>query len=330
MKHLGAIAALVSMGLSLISAPARAADPTSPAADALPAVIVRAPAPKRVHQLVQQFGEAFSGDRLSRWARPVCPLVLGLERDHAFYIEQRIDTIAKAAGVPVESGKCEPNLVVVVSEHATALRQSIARRGRGMLNSGSRWPIDKVQLRAFAMDDDAPAHVFYLNGESATFGGSALDVAGSSTLADVNGALSNFLFGPPVVSGFAPSRLIPKADDALQRVFVIIDGERVVGLTLQQIAAYVSMVALAEIRIDPPLQNVDTITAMFADKTAGKTPADDLTFWDRAYIGALYNSPSQTSLASQRSIMSQRIAHSIEVLTVPDADAANAPAAPSK
>jgi hypothetical protein len=213
-------------------------------------VIVRAPAPKRVHQLVEQFGVAFSDDRLSRWSRPVCPLVLGLERDHAFYIEQRIDTIAKAAGVPVEPGKCEPNLVVVVSEHATALRQSIARRGRGLLNSGSRWPIDKVQLRAFAKDDDAPAHVFYLTGESATFGGNALELGGSSTLADVNGAFSNFLFGPPVVSGFGPSRLIPKVDDALQRVFVILDGERVVGLTLQQIAAYVSMVTLAEIKVD--------------------------------------------------------------------------------
>ena len=330
MKHAGVMVVAALTAFSLLSVAAKAADPTPAGADSMPTVVVRAPAPKRVHQLVEQFGEAFSDDRLSRWSRPVCPLVLGLEHDHAFYIEQRIDTIAKAAGVPVEPGKCEPNLVVVVSEHATALRQSIARRGRGLLNSGSRWPIDKTQLRAFAQDDGAPAHVFYLTGEAATFGGNALDVGGSSTLADSNNSFSNFLFGPPIVSGFAPSRLIPKVDDALQRVFVIIDGDRVVGLTIQQIAAYVSMVALAEIRVDPPLQNVDTITAMFADKKAGKTPADDLTFWDRAYLGALYNAPSQTSLASQRSVMTQRIAHSIEVLTVPDADAATAPAAPSK
>jgi hypothetical protein len=329
MRHAGVLVAVAVTALGLLVVAARSAEPT-PAADALPTVIVRAPAPKRVHQLVEQFGVAFSDDRLSRWSRPVCPLVLGLERDHAFCI----DTIAKAAGVPVEPGKCEPNLVVVVSEHATALRQSIARRGRGLLNSGSRWPIDKVQLRAFAKDDDAPAHVFYLTGESATFGGNALELGGSSTLADVNGAFSNFLFGPPVVSGFGPSRLIPKVDDALQRVFVILDGERVVGLTLQQIAAYVSMVTLAEIKVDRPLPDVDTITSMFADKAAGKTPQDDLSFWDRAYLGALYNAPSQTSLAAQRSIMSQRIAHSIEVLTVPDADAvtqsAVAPAAVSK
>jgi hypothetical protein len=329
MKQVAAIAALVSVGLGLLVAPARAADP-APGADAVPTVIVRAPAPKRVHDLVKQFGEAYSGDRLSRWSRPICPLVLGLERDHAFYIEQRIDTIAKAAGVPLDPGKCEPNLVVVISDHANALRAAIGRRGRGLLNSGSRWPIDKTQLAAFTKDDGAPAHVFYLNGESATYGGNALDVGASSSLADTNGAFSNFLFGPPVVSGFAPSRLVPKADDALQRVFVIIDGERVVGFTLQQIAAYVSMVALAEIRVDPPLRNVDTITGMFADKAAGKTPADELTFWDRAYLGALYNAPSQTSLSSQRSIMSQRIAHSIEVLTVPDAEAANPPTAPSK
>jgi len=322
---------IILAAVILLAAGPASADP--PPSSPIAEVTVTAPSVKKVPQLVERFGEVTSGDRLSRWAMPVCPLVIGLSPDHSAFIAERMKDIARAARIPIEPGKCEPNIVVVISVDADAVRRVIARKGRGVLNSGSRWPIDKSQLYDFAKEDGAPAHVFYLTGEGDAFSGAPVQVGGSSE-ADSTGAFSGFMFGPPVVQGYLPSRLTPKVDDVLQRVFVIIDGNRVVGLTLQQIAAYASMVTMAEVRVNPPLRDVDTITAMFADAKAGAPTPPDLTFWDRAYLGALYGVQSSTSASSQRSDMSRRIAHAVEVLNVPDAApvpasvAAPAPAAP--
>jgi hypothetical protein len=299
------------------------------AADATPEVVVVAPSPKIVPKLVERFGEPFSGDRLARWNGPVCPYVMGLTLAHDGFIAGRIGEVAKAAGVPIDPGACEPNLVVVISADADALRKAVARRGERVFSDG-RWPADTLQLAAFAKDDGLAAHVFYLNGTalaSSGRGGSGLSAETAAPPASAVG-LSALLFGPPTVSGWLPSRLTPHVEPALQRVVLILDGRKVEGLTLAQISGYAAMVTLAEVRVDKPLSEVGTITALFADREAGRAPAQDLTFWDRAYLGALYNAPAQSGVALQRSAMALRIQHAIEVLQVAPAGAA-APTPPA-
>jgi hypothetical protein len=289
---------------------------------------VTAPSPKKVPQLVERFGRPFSGDRLARWTAPICPQMRGLTQEHAQFVVNRIVEIAKAAQVPIEPGKCSPNLIVIVSADDLALRKAVGRRGERLLNSGSRWPIDKNQLSAFVKDDGLPAHVFYMLGEGAV-DGAPVDQNSTSTAA---AGFGDSLFGPPIVSGFLPSRLTPKVDDVFGRVFVIVDGKQLAGFDLAQIAAYLTMVTVAEVRVDQPLTDVDTIMAMFADVKQGKTPPSDLTFWDRAYLGALYNSPTQMNVSFQRDVMARRIEHAIQILDVPTSKTPAPPqsAAPAK
>jgi len=299
------------------------------AADTTQEVVVVAPSPKIVPKLVERFGEPFSGDRLARWSGPVCPYVMGLTLEHDGFIAARIGEVAKAAGLSIDPGNCEPNLVVVIAADADALRKAVAKRG-GRVFSDGRWPTDKLQLAAFAKDDGLPAHVFYVNGTalaSSGRGGAGLSAETAPPPASATG-LSDLLFGPPTINGWLPSRLTPHAEPSLQRVVLILDGRKVEGLTLAQIAGYAAMVTLAEVRVDKPLSEVNTITALFADREAGRTPAQDLTFWDRAYLGALYNAPAESSVSFQRSAMTERIQHAIEVLQVAPAGAA-APTPPA-
>jgi hypothetical protein len=117
-----------------------------------------------------------------------------------------------------------------------------------------------------------------------------------------------------VVQGYLPSRLAPHVEPSLERVVLVLDGRRLTNLPVSQIAAYAAVVTLAEIRTSQPVQGVKTITTLFADLDAGRTPAEDLTFWDRAYLGALYGAEAQSDFSAQRSAMSNRIAHAIESL----------------
>jgi hypothetical protein len=316
------------IGLLSASGPALAADPPGPPAPTpvVAGVTVTAPALKRVPDLVQTFGRPYSGDRLSRWRAPVCPYVSGFAPEQNSFIAARIIQISKAAKQLDPEKACDPNIVIIAAPNDLTLRRQIGQHGQTLLSPQSRWPVDKLQLEAFIKDDGLPAHVFYASSiVSAVAGGAPLDegnVAGS--VADTSGALA--AFSAPVVANTPPGRLIPSVDQAFNHVFVVLDGRQLDGLTSGQIAAYVSMITLAEVRIETTPRDVDTIINLFTDKKAGRTPPEDLTFWDRAYLGALYNAPTQTNISFQRSVMEARIEHAIEVLKLPPppADASSA------
>jgi hypothetical protein len=307
------------IGLLSVGGPALAADPPPPpsAAPAVSGITVTAPALKRVPALVETFGRPTSGDRLSRWRGPVCPYVTGLAPEQNSFIAARIIQISKAAKQLDPEKRCDPNIIVIAAGNDLTLRQQIGQHAQTLLSPLSRWPVDKLQLWAFIKDDGLPAHVFYASSTVTAFGGGTpLDEGNiSGSLADISGALN--AFGAPTVAHAPGSRLVPPVDDAFNRVVIVLDGRQLDGLTSGQIAAYVSMITLAEVRVDSPPRDVDTIVNLFADRKTGRTPPEDLTFWDRAYLGALYNAPTQINISMQRSVMETRIEHAIEVLKLP-------------
>jgi hypothetical protein len=315
--RLAALACLIE--LLTVSGVAIAADPTPPSspAPAVAGVTVTAPSLKRVPDLVETFGQPYSGDRLSRWRGPVCPYVTGFSPDQNSFIAARIIQISKAAKQLDPQKACDPNIIVIASANDLTLRRQIGQHPQTLLSPQSRWPVDKNQLWAFIKDDGLPAHIFYASSETSAFGGGTPIDEGNVTgsVADVSGALS--AFNAPVVEQARASRLTPNVDDAFKRVVVVLDGRQLDDLTSGQIAAYVSMITLAEVRVDAPPRDVDSIVNLFADRKAGRTPPDDLTFWDRAYLGALYNAPTQINISMQRSVMEDRIEHAIEVLKLP-------------
>ncbi len=316
------------MALLAVSRPASAAEPPPPSgsATAVAGVTVTAPALKRVPALVETFGRPYSGDRLSRWREPPGPYVNGFTPEQNSFIAARIIQISKAPKQLEPETACNPN-IIIASTNDLSLRRQIGEHARRLLSPHSRWPVDKVQLSAFIEDDGLPAHVFYESSIVSAFaGGAPLDEgATAGSLADVSGALS--AFGAPVATSTQASRLTPIVDNAFSRVFVVLDGRQLDGLSSGQIAAYVSMITLAEVRLQATPRDVDTIVNLFADRKAGRTPPEDLTFWDRAYLGALYNAPTQIDISFQRSVMEDRIAHAIDTLRLPPPPAV-APTAP--
>ena len=97
---------------------------------------------------------------------------------------------------------------------------------------------------------------------------------------------------------------------------MIVDDKRIVGLILSQISGYLSLVRLAEVKPGADLEHVSTIMNMFDDRSAGREPPGDLTFWDRAYLGALYDTDAEINFSMQRSSMVAHIRHDVAVHNV--------------
>jgi hypothetical protein len=75
----------------------------------------------------------------------------------------------------------------------------------------------------------------------------------------------------------------------LTSVIVIVDTQRVreSGITYGQLAAYIAMVGLAELRSDPKTGAAPTILSLFS--TSGKDRPTGLSLWDQAYLKTLYH-----------------------------------------
>jgi hypothetical protein len=100
----------------------------------------------------------------------------------------------------------------------------------------------------------------------------------------------------------------------MRAVVLVIDAKRLVGLNGQQIGAYVALRSMADVN------DVDiatpTMANMFSLQQLAKPVPDDLTFWDRAYLGALYKTESEPNLQLQQSAMAARIVHAVKSQTI--------------
>jgi hypothetical protein len=90
----------------------------------------------------------------------------------------------------------------------------------------------------------------------------------------------------PIVRRNFASRLREPHLDVMKRSFVIVDVDRLDGVTLEQLADYVAFVALAQIDPEADLSRFDSILNLFQPggmQTSGLSP------WDRAYLDGLYD-----------------------------------------
>ena len=200
-------------------------------------------------------------DSLARWQEPIemCPSVSGLPRDDGEFILARLSQIALVAGAPLGPENCKVNLYVIVTEKAHELLKALEKKNTKMYTNG--YP---TLIREFR-SSTSPIRVWY-NAELYDRYGTRLESGGSWHTA---------------------SRIIFSSIRDLASVFVIIDTRRLKGVTFGQIAAYVAMVGLAELRSDPKLGTAPTILSLFS--TSEGKPPPGLTLWDQAYLKALYH-----------------------------------------
>jgi len=200
---------------------------------------------------------------------PLCPGVMGMKEAGALPLIDRIRANARALDVPLAAeDDCNPNLVIVIADGEQLGVAGLQRKSPHLFASLTLH--ERQELAA----DPGPVHAWNLT-EMRTRDG--MQMGGRQGLVN-----------PPVVSMWmAHSKIyIPVRTDIIAS-FILLERDAVQGKTLVQLADYVTMRGLAQTRPPEAATALDTILALFDGD--GPRPAE-MTAFDRAYLGALYDS----------------------------------------
>jgi hypothetical protein len=216
------------------------------------------------------------GGQMARFDGPVCPVVIGLPDQYAAMVGARIRKVANAARIPVAPADCEGNIVLIVAADADALVKDLRANVPNMFAGMDLQEVRKAMR-------EGPVHV-WSSTEVRSEDGLRLTDSGLETKGN-NSAPTLRVHTASVIN--LPTRQVT------MRSIVVIDDQAVLGKSLNQIADYVSMRALAGAR--PPAGGTgDTILALFDPAVAA--PAG-LTYMDAAYLAGLYRTaPNQKSI----------------------------------
>jgi hypothetical protein len=217
---------------------------------------------RQVRTFVSAIAMQRFGDSRARWEKPtlLCPQVAGLPRGDGEFILARLSQVALVAGAPLGPEHCKANFYVIVTEKPNELLKGLEKKHPEMYTNGYYTLIRKFESAT------SPIRVWY-NAE-------LYDESGWRLRGSASGTASNIAFS---------------SMRDLTSVIVIVDTQRVreSGVTFGQIAAYIAMVGLAELRSDPKIGAAPTILSLFS--TSGKERPPGLTSWDQAYLKALYH-----------------------------------------
>jgi hypothetical protein len=238
----------------------------------------RAQLEREVSKFVEEIAAPQPGAEggLARWRVPLCAVVAGLRQEEAGSILQGVAQMARAADVPLAAENCRPNLFILVTARPQELLQGM-NHGRHRIFWFGRDALPAIVDEFIATP--RPVRVWYTRSMR-----DAWDVPPSGGL-----------LGPAAIASAKPNELMSNVAYRFSRVFVIVDWSQLEQASLEQLADYVGMVSLAEIRLTAHVDDTRTILNLF-DGTAQTAPPSRLSDWDRAFIKSLYETDPTSKL----------------------------------
>ena len=290
---LGVTAQRVNSGSNSRTAPAIFTASEPPAAKpALPGVTIEASKERHALRLkVDRFVTSVAiqpwGDALYRWTKPVCPLVAGLPKAQGEFVLAHISKAAIDAHAPLAGRVCSPNLFVVATDDdPEPLLRAWWARDRQMYN------FQTVGIEAVEdfIHSARPIRVWYN-----TYVGCAGGAGAGESMASVllgTGVLP--LGSAPIgCGGTLGSRIVRMSTGSdISSVIIVVDGRQMKRVNLGQMADYIALVGLADVRLDTDSTPVPSILELFGHGT----PPQGLTRWDRALLYSLYNTSHRSRL----------------------------------
>jgi len=206
----------------------------------------------------------------ARWQQRICIGVVNLRHDAARIIIDQVSTAAEAIGLEPAAPGCSPNILVIASDDANALANTLVESKPFAFRPGYAGAAQSSEaLEAFRVSEQ-PVRWWHVS------------------LPVVRGSGAPAVRLPGRDAPFIPGsgRLTTEVTNRLLRSFVILDVNRMEGVSFQQVGDYIGMVALAQIDLDADTGSFDTVLNLFTDP--GRV--DAMTDWDRAYLASLYGS----------------------------------------
>lgn len=259
---------------------------------------------RRVSEFVvhlTDFGDRATG--MARWRDAVCPLVSGISQQQGDFVLARVSEIAQAAGAPLGGKKCRPNLLIMVTGKPQALLQDLVKKHRTLLFGDApgklidTWVATSRPVRTwYDTMEKTPEGLPML--QTSFPGMTTGQTASENSLGTVSVNAVNSLGGGGLSSKTnswsQPSHLTLNGVWTIYRVVEVVDATQLKGASLGQIADYVAMSGLAQLRQDASLGDDPTILRLFDKAPQAASPG--LTDWDRAFLKSMYSTEQKSVL----------------------------------
>jgi len=203
-----------------------------------------------------------------RWQPPICPLVAGLPRDRGEFILARLSQVARDSAAPLAPEACKPNFLIVATTEPERLLEKWWARSPGLF-----YRVRGIGGAKHFVHTDRPIRIWY--NANAGCGDGAM------TTVDVEG----FTYPSCSNGGLRSKRYWAEVRD-IQSVIMVVDLGRIKDLNIGQLADYIAMTGLAEIREDAEPGSAPTILHLFGDTNTARPMG--LSSWDQAFLKALY------------------------------------------
>ncbi|MEO7864337.1 MAG: hypothetical protein ABIR63_00480 [Sphingomicrobium sp.] len=214
---------------------------------------------------VERLAEAGATDQLARWKEEICPAVAGIDPAEAAWVEDRIAASAKTVGLRRRT-KCVPDLLVIIDPDAAAIAKEIAS---DFPRDDGMWRINRF------LKSDRPVRWLTVTDECAE-----------------RCELRNSRITKPTTAGFTA-------------VLILVDAKRLAGISLGELADYVTFVGLSNPR-QAAKNPSNSILSLFDSAPVPGAPLA-MTNRDKSFLAGLYRTQMNASAASQKSAIANAI-----------------------
>jgi hypothetical protein len=253
----------------------------------LDTVVIRARRDREIKLQITKFVAGgvvtYFNDSLERWNKPICTLVAGLPSTPAEFIRARVSQVARDSHAPLGSEHCAPNLVVVITNDPDLLLEKWDKRSPGLFDTcNGLGPVRKF------LHSRQPVRVFY----NAKFTSAEWLGAGELALTGVNTPVPSDCLAAGTVGTLLHRGVVQE----LTSVIIVVDGRQTTKISMGQIADYIAMIGLAQIRARADTGAAPSILNLFREsdpQPPGLSP------WDEAFLHSLYTTEQSNVLEVQ-------------------------------
>ena len=312
------LAALLSAGGTAATQPAPAPATAQKPIDTVTVTGARRADPDRLRTVITPFVAKYAAPSAKSGLVPrappqgVCPLSIGLSDAFDRFVSERIVTVAKSVGAPVQNlARCRPNVEVVFTDQPQILLDRLARRTfDDVLGVETRPKLARVSR---------PIQAWYMTGT----------VSPPSTY-DQQSGVANFSIGDKSFSASPPtdvvldrnygrvpqtgtgSHLSPANSSQIMNALILVDTNRVDGLEIGPIADYVAVLALSHAQLRDDCGELPSILDLMAPSCTSDAKPQTLTDSDTAFLKALYAADITSSGRAARDRIAKAMAKGLD------------------
>jgi hypothetical protein len=293
-----AFAAPAALAQTAPPQPAKPAQPAKPTqqvgAITVAPVIVQAPAPPKVierqsYKFTQKLVRPSPNnriDQLTRWGQPVCPKVVGLIPQQEQDIQARIDEVAAELKLSARKPGCTANIEIVFSDRPQAVMDQVFKRRPQLL--GYWYFHEGKQMKTVTR----PIQAWRTTSTLGTpYNNNGLEVNGAPAWVFGPGAgvIDDAWNTPPMPCSAYRSFVSDCRQSLFANVFIVVDSRLLGTNSLNVIADYLTLVALADPGSLDGCNDLPSVLDVLAKVACpGREAPDGLTPADAAYLTALY------------------------------------------